>query len=594
VKERGVFYGRVSDKRQSFGASLEHQDAAAADWCRRFDIELVRLFRESGESARTRKRTTLRTVMQYIHDQALAGTPVDVFLVYDLSRFCRNLEDQLALKRELAASGCRLESVTFKVEETPEGRFSQNSIGAANQLVSELQGKKIRECMLVRKQQGRWPHPAPFGYRNRHADDGSRKWIEPDPAAAPALAAAFAAIARGEGPKAVLERATASGLVSKSGKRIRMQEFRKTLANPIYAGRIRSPRWGLDVAGEHEPIVDSGTFAIVQDRLAGRGPVSTRLVDRPEFPLRGFTLCDACGKPLTASWSRGKLGGRYGYYFCWNAVCRQVRRSATALEREFETMLGRLRMEEGDFALVAAALAEISKADEAELGTTRAAAGRRLLDLRKKRDRMVEAFVYDQAVDRPTYEAHLQRLDAEIHSVNLELSRTAASRLSVEELIALAKPILTAPGELWRRAELQEKRRLQALIFPAGTRSTSEALRTPETAHIYCLQKGSSMRKVKVVEQSRGDSNPLRDWLEKAAAAVANICAVERLAWGTALPAPRSRWTSLPSSGSIAAPSRGHSTGRRCMPSSPSAKPCRSTTPACWRWRKRMPSRSGG
>lgn len=534
MKERGVFYGRVSDKRQSFGVSLEHQDATAEDWFRRQGIELVKLFRETGESARTRKRTTLRTVLQFIREQWLAGTPIDVFLVYDLSRFCRNLEDQLALKRELSGCGCRLESITFKVEETPEGRFSQNSIGAANQLVSELQGKKIRECMLVRKQQGRWPHPAPIGYRNRHAEDGSKKWIEPDPDRAPAVKAAFAAIARGEGQKAVLARVTAAGLVSKKGKTLRMQEFRKLLVNPIYAGRICSPRWGLDVAGEHEAIVDAGTFSRVQDRLAGRGPVATFLVDRPEFPLRGFALCEECGKPLTASWSRGKLGVRYGYYFCWNAVCRKVRISAPALERGFEEALERVQLQEGDFALVAAELAEISRAEEGEISETRAAAGRRLLELRKRRDRMVEAFVYDQAVDRATYEAHLQRLDGEIQSVNLELSRTAVERLSIEELIALAKPLLTGSCELWQRAELQEKRRLQALVFPAGIRCSPEVLRTPETARIYCFQRGSDMQKVEMVEQTRAGSNPVRDWFEKAAAVVQAVLASPQVAWGPA------------------------------------------------------------
>ena len=45
----------------------------------------------------------------------------------------------------------------------------------------ELNAEKIRDCMLARKRQGRWPHPAPLGYLNRKTDDGSRKWIEIDP-----------------------------------------------------------------------------------------------------------------------------------------------------------------------------------------------------------------------------------------------------------------------------------------------------------------------------------------------------------------------------------------------------------------------------
>lgn len=286
--------------------------------------------------------------------------------------------------------------------------------------------------------------------------------------------------------------------------------------------------------GEHEPIVDAATFARVQERLAGKVSVPTKLADRPEFPLRGFALCDHCGKPLTASWSRGKLGGRYGYYFCWNAACKAVRLTLTGLESAFEALLERMQLEEGDFDLVAAELAEICRADESELATTRAAAGRRLLDLRKRRDRMVEAFVYDQAVDRATYEAHLQRLDGEIQNVNLELSRTSGERLSFDQLLERAKPMLTGTRDLWRHAELHEKRRLQALLFPEGIRCTSSQLRTPAKAEIYCFQRGSDVEKVRMVERMRAGSNPLLAWIEQAGAVVEAVLGRERAAWGTA------------------------------------------------------------
>ncbi|HEV2845261.1 MAG TPA: zinc ribbon domain-containing protein, partial [Thermoanaerobaculia bacterium] len=36
----------------------------------------------------------------------------------------------------------------------------------------------------------------------------------------------------------------------------------------------------------------------------------------PDFPLRGFVTCGHCGKPLTGSWSQGKMRQRYAYYHC--------------------------------------------------------------------------------------------------------------------------------------------------------------------------------------------------------------------------------------------------------------------------------------
>lgn len=538
---RALFYGRVSDARQVDGVSLDQQDAAAERWCREHFVTLAMRMREEGASARTSNRTTLRRALAYIRERAGTADAIDVFLIYDLSRFCRNVEDQLALKRELSGYGCRLDSITLQLQDTPEGRFAQTTIGASNQLVSEMQGKKIRECMLHRKHQGRWPHPAPLGYRNLRADSGGQKLVAPDPRTAPVLRAAFAAAARGERMKDILERATAQGLVgARAGKPLRMQELRKILSNPFYAGRIRSVRWGLDLPGEHEPLVDEETFALVQERFSGRGPMPTKVRDREEFPLRGFAVCDACGKPLTASLSRGKLGVRYGYYFCWNPACSGVRLAAGKLEDWFAEALEGLGIpESGTTALIVAHLVEIASATEAEIVSGRAAASRRLLDLRRKRDRMVEAYVYEMAVDRPTYEAHLQRLDGEIHSVNLELARTGGSAESIESLVERAKPLFTEPAALWNRANLNERRRLQALVFPAGIRVTKSALRTPATASIYSLLRSPEMPKggnggaLSRGLEPFGGLEVLRAWVDEGASIVAAI-AGQQVAWGRA------------------------------------------------------------
>ena len=47
------------------------------------------------------------------------------------------------------------------------------------------------------------------------------------------------------------------------------------------------------------------------DRRYGKIVQPPRRKENPEFPLRGFVRCAACGRPLTASNSRGKLGKTY-------------------------------------------------------------------------------------------------------------------------------------------------------------------------------------------------------------------------------------------------------------------------------------------
>ena len=64
-------------------------------------------------------------------------------------------------------------------------------------------------------------------------------------------------------------------------------------------------------AGDFYPPIPDDAFYRVQAILAGRvyttGPHQRR---RPEFPLRAFIKCAACGRGVTASWSKGR-NGRY-------------------------------------------------------------------------------------------------------------------------------------------------------------------------------------------------------------------------------------------------------------------------------------------
>ena len=59
-------------------------------------------------------------------------------------------------------------------------------------------------------------------------------------------------------------------------------------------------------------------------------------MNNPEFPLRRFVVCDACGTPLTGSASRGRAK-RYPYYHCRR--CRGVNVRKEVLEDQFLELL---------------------------------------------------------------------------------------------------------------------------------------------------------------------------------------------------------------------------------------------------------------
>ncbi len=487
MTERGVHYARVSKEDQVRGASLEQQDEAASDWFRRNRVQPVRFFRDEGESARTRKRTQLQAALAFVRAEKAAGRPIHVFLVHDLSRFSRNVEDQIAIRRELRDLGVRLDSVMMELHDTAHGKATANFIGVANELESDLKSEKISACMLVRARQGRWLHPAPVGYRNRRAEDDSRRWIEPDPVMAPIVRQAFESFARGERICDVLAAASASGLRGRNaGKPLTMRTFRDLLKHPIYVGKVRSTEHGFVVEGQHEAIVDAGTFKRVQARLEGRpSAAAPRVHDHPDFPLRGFVRCERCGKPLTASWSTGRSGKRYAFYHCWAAGCRAVNVSAGKLEDAFCAELDRQRVDASVFPLVRLACEAVAAESAKTAQQARARAGKRLLELRGRRDRLIEAFIYERALSRELYDGQMQRLEREIAEAELEPLDFSTEAGRLQRMLKLAEPMLTGPSALWREAPYGARRGLQGLIYPSGMQYGPEGLGTAEVSCLF-------------------------------------------------------------------------------------------------------------
>ncbi len=478
----GIIYTRVSSDPQVRGVSLDEQERASREWCARSGIEVVRVFREEGESGRNVRRTQLQQALAYLRQHR---GKVEAFVVYDLSRFTRNLFDQLTLQQRLQQLDVRLLSVTLPLSlEDPHGRAVAGYLGVTNQYVVELQGEKIRACMQETLRRGRWPWPAPLGYRNARDEHGA-KVVVPDPKTAPLVRLAFELAAAGESASRALTRLAGLGLQTRFGHELRPQELRTILRNAFYVGRVRSIAWGIDAPGQHEPLIDEALWWRVQRRMRPSGEPVPRTREHPDFPLRGFVRCEACGKPLTAAWSRGKSGRRYGYYFCWWRTCRSLRVAGPRLDEEFGEVLQRMQLALPAVHLVEEALVELCSAQEREAATLRELARKRVDELQTRRERLLDAYLDERVIDRETYERRLRRLDGEIADAHFEHQEPEVKAADLERILPAVRPLLSDTYRLWDSQALDGKRRLQALIFPAGATYGVGGLRTPETAWIF-------------------------------------------------------------------------------------------------------------
>ena len=228
---RAVIYTRVSSEEQVSNLSLDVQEKTCRDYCARNGWKVEAVYREEGESAKTADRTVL---WQMLAD--LRGRPglVEYVVVYDTSRFARDVYAHASLKQLLMKSGARLRAATQPLEDTAAGRAIEGVFAVFNQLDNELRAEKITAGMKETVARGRWPWAAPLGYKNDRRD--GRKVVVFDDLRAQLMKKAFESVASGDAPADVLRRVSALGLDSKKGYPLRLQEFTKLLRNSSTRG----------------------------------------------------------------------------------------------------------------------------------------------------------------------------------------------------------------------------------------------------------------------------------------------------------------------------------------------------------------------
>jgi DNA invertase Pin-like site-specific DNA recombinase len=340
-----VIYVRVSTDEQANGPlNLDNQEKRCRTYCEQKGLKVAEVFVDPGESARSADRTQFRRMLSFCKAHR---REVGYVVVQDLSRFARNLPDQADAIRELRKHGVLLRSTyESNIDETAAGELAANIHGAFNQYFSDALSEKMQDRMRASVAAGRFPWPAPIGYRNSKAKTGPN--IVPDPARAPLIRKAFELIGSGLHTKAeVLRIVTEMGLrTTRNNSPLPPQTFVEMLKKPVYCGWVCPPSLrDLRVKGLHESLVSEELFNRVQDVLNGKRPtVAARKRDNPAFPLKWFVRCAACGTPLTAGFSTGKnKAKKYGHYWCRKKNCHAVLVSKEKLESDFVALLRRLQ-----------------------------------------------------------------------------------------------------------------------------------------------------------------------------------------------------------------------------------------------------------
>ena len=466
-----VIYVRVSTKEQTENLSLTTQLKACEDYCERQAFHILARFREEGESAKTADRTELQKLLQFCRTNKGA---VQFVVVFNLTRFARDKYDHFALRAHLKSLGISLRSATEPIDDTSTGKLMEGVLAAFAQFDNDVRSERTRGGMKAALELGRWTFLAPLGYLNAHRTTG--RSLIPDPERASLVRRAFQDFATGRFTKhEVRKNVNALGLTTRRGKPVPSQTFDAMLRNRAYIAQIDVPEFGISRRGDFEPLITERIFFRVQGILDGRYEVtSPKQRNDPDFPLRGYARCETCGKPLTASWSKGR-SDYYAYYHC-RGRCRAVNISKAKLEELFVEELARLQPTAGFMRLVKDRVMRAWRELKTDSAQRIAEIERRQKAIREKLDRLDQAFLFERTIDIDTYDRHRDKLREELTLVQMDRHSSELEEMDVEGILAFAERVLPSASNLWVQSSFAQKQRLQQVFFPDGIRFDGKRL----------------------------------------------------------------------------------------------------------------------
>jgi len=282
-------------------------------------------------------------------------------VVFDLSRYSRNVPEGLRALRLLAEKNIAVESASENVDaSTSEGELSLTLMLAVNQYQLKKYSENWRHLLAENRRRGSWHGKAPFGYRRAKRGDfpagtGLVGRIVPDETHARHVQSIFDRYNRGHTIYRIGADAVSEGWFS------RIETVRAILENPVYIGKvaekeyevardrtgaeridshlrpIRRPKPGGKVTllpGLHEAIITEDTFDLALARLARekRGPIQkTNLV---RWSASGRTKCASCGRNLYFMDKSHMVPGDARYLVCTKRLCSEKPGSVRVAELE--------------------------------------------------------------------------------------------------------------------------------------------------------------------------------------------------------------------------------------------------------------------
>lgn len=466
-----ILYVRVStDEQAGRGYSLRDQEEKLLNYCKNCNFNVIQIFREDY-SAKTFKRPEFNKLLIYCKKNK---KEIHQLLFIKWDRFSRNITESynmLAVFNDLSIQLNAIEqpldlsipeqslilAVYLSVPEVENFRRSLNVIGGMRRAFKE----------------GRYVGNAPKGYSNGR-DDSKKPLLIPNENAV-YIQEAFELMATGYyNQMEVLTKLRVKGFNSSK------TAFASILRNHLYYGGVYLKAYKEEqeciIDGIHEPIITKHLFDKVQRVLNSK---SNKFQNKHKkinsnFPLRGFLLCPSCNKQLTASISKGRTK-HYGYYHCTSPCnARYKLEDANYIVQDF---LESLTLEKS----VQNLFIEVVKERLLNDTNNNQLSPKHFENLKQIEDKIFK--LQDKFIEGDITKFEYEQLKVRYENIQKELKLKETSRdekLKALELYKSAVTKMEGICNLYKHAEIEDKRKLIGSIFPKYFQFENDKVRTKD------------------------------------------------------------------------------------------------------------------
>lgn len=326
-----VSYARFSSNNQR-EASIEIQQEHIYKYCKDNGINIIKDYVDRAVSATSDNRPMFK---QMIKDSE-SGLFTYV-VVYNSSRFCRNIQDHLKYRAILEANGVKILSVNENFDEsTPEGDLMSNFMMSINQYYSKDLGRKtFLGCMETARSAKCVGGKVLYGY-----DVVNQKYVINEEEAK-VVRLIFEMISNGHTSIEICEELNNRGITKRDGKPFQAK-FTNMLRNRRYIGEfiwnqykrnkitgkvmVKEPADVVRIPNAIPSIVEEKLFFKVQEILDERSKNKKRNANS-EYLLQSMMICGDCGYGICVDCNRngnGKSTYQRIDYRCYSKLRRRA------------------------------------------------------------------------------------------------------------------------------------------------------------------------------------------------------------------------------------------------------------------------------